>query len=373
MDSTSRSSNASPNGNTEKLKRILPKMVLYPNHVPDIAKSVGMLRNMGYDMIVNALSNPAFEHREVIENGNNHQLFTRSDLMLEPYHWCNEVIHKTTVSINCDSLDKNHEENSSAILQQELKWAKYLKSPTQVLVALAHNSSMNLSRGMVRQFDDHDIALMEIPIVNKELFTNRYMQSNNHIRNGVAAATEMWKRWNQFQMNCEFRKNFKIALELTIKMPDRLELKRWFSEPVAMIIISANHFVSSMHSDGAVVELKPEVQMVCLEFIKRYSVGVAIKCNPEVNGRAKGFVECFKDALLNNNIDSHQCDGNGGILKIPSNREDLIEDPKCDFFIRMMWEKYKEAILLAVEGRLNAKDIKKVRSTFALIFIEKNE
>lgn len=68
----------------------------------------------------------------------------------------------------------------------------------------------------------------------------------------------------------------KVALELTTTLPSECELRRWYAEPVEMIIIPSNMF--ELVNNNNQISLKDCYRDVCREFWNHTKANFAVRC-----------------------------------------------------------------------------------------------
>lgn len=339
------------------LNKFIKSTILYQYHVPDIHNTIKFIETAPYDRAIVEITSPGLVNR-CVKNKDCHQKFTRCDLMLDSTNWYKNIIFKLSTEINCDSIDFVHMKHSREILQQELSWSLHLRSQTCVLLTLPGDENSNLSRELLTAIDRTGIAIIELPIVGREAFSEINKRSDNNRVNISTASTAIWKRWSKFHMNGGFRKNFKLGLELTQQMPNDCQLKRWFSEPVEYLILTSESFKAS----GVVIDILPEIKACCLEFMKRNPVQIIIKCRSGHFEDATDLLNAFKKSLARKVRSFHEC-SNVTVTQMPDKIEHLIDINRCDLFMKMSLAKYKEAIHLAIMDRLKEKGIEKVSET----------
>lgn len=342
---------------SEMLNKFIKSTILYQYHVPDIHKTIKFIETAPYDRAIVEITSPGLVNRYVKEK-NTHRKFTRCDLMLDSTNWYTNIIFKLSTDINCDSIDVGYMKHSHEILQQELSWSLHLRSQTCVLLTLPGDETTNLSRELLTIIGCTSIALFELPIVGREAFSGANKYSNYNRVNIETASTAIWKRWSKFHMSGGFRKNFKLALELTPKLPNDCQLKRWFSEPVEYLILSPDSFDFSKKG----IDILPEIKDCCLEFVKRNPVHIIIKCRSGYFADATDLLNAFKRTFAREVQSFHEC-SNVPVVQMPDRFEHLIDIDRCGLFVRMSLAKYKEAIHLAIMDRLKEKGTEKVSET----------
>lgn len=338
------------------LDKFIKSTILYQFHVPDIHKTIEFIETSPYDRVIVEITSPGLVNRYV-KDKDSHRKFTRCDLILDSTNWYRNVIFKMSAEINCDSIDVGYMKHSRKILQQELSWSHYLRSQTCVFVTLHGDTTSNLSRELLTTIDPKGTAIIELPIVGREAFSEANKRSDDQV-NIATASIAIWKRWNKFHMNSEFRKNLKLALELTPQMPNNCQLKRWFSEPVEYLILSSESFKII----GQRFELLPEIKAGCLEFMKRNPIQIIFKCRSGHFADAANLLNAFKKIFAKEVQLFHECT-NVPVAQSPATFEHLIDIERCALFFKMSLEKYKEAIHMATVHRLKEKGIEKVNKT----------
>lgn len=337
------------------LDKFIKSTILYEFHVPNIHKTIDYIETASYDCAIVEITSPGLVNRYV-KDKKSHRKFTRCDLMLDSTNWYANIIFKLPTEINCDSIDDYHMKHSRDILQQELSWSLHLRSQTCVLMTLPDNEISNLSRELLlTTIDRNGTIIIELPIVGREAFTIANKHSDEKI-NITTAITAIWKRWNTFNMSVGFHKNFKLALELTSQMPNNCQLKRWFSEPVEYLILSSDLFTDP----GKGIGILPEIKAICLEFIKRNPIRIIFKCRSGHFSDATNHLNAFKMIFAREVQSFHECTTNIPVAQIPDTIDHLIDISKCSLFVKMLLQKYKEAIHLAAVDRLKEKGIENV-------------
>lgn len=82
-----------------------------------------------------------------------------------------------------------------------------------------------------------------------------------------------------------------MALELGTTLPDESELKRWFGEPVAILIIPTHLF--KKNEKKGFLYLPKSHESVCLRFMQTMQVNFAIKGDPSEVDNLKEYVRCL--------------------------------------------------------------------------------
>lgn len=124
---------------------------LYPPIVSDLRVTIDGLKANGYDAVVTPIVNPQCGRSFTDETlRQRHNVFSRSDLILEANDWHQRIIAKVTDTIDCDSPDDTFRRHSERVLQQELLFAEHL-SIASVVIRLHSERTVNLARVVSRQ------------------------------------------------------------------------------------------------------------------------------------------------------------------------------------------------------------------------------
>lgn len=79
-----------------------------------------------------------------------------------------------------------------------------------------------------------------------------------------------------YNLNQNFSIQSKVVLELTTVLPNENEIKRWFGEPVELVIIPSNLFYKLKNNDEIV--LKERYVPVCMDFMSRTNASFVVRC-----------------------------------------------------------------------------------------------
>lgn len=114
--------------------------------------------------------------------------------------------------------------------------------------------------------------LIEVPMVDPKL-AKLNLRSDPKAEEYVAEDT--WQWWNKFRAYAGYKNQLFVALEMTADLPSTDELRRWAGEPLQMIIIPSDIFVSNAKNYPV---LSKAHKSVLLNFLK-YNVNLALKAN----------------------------------------------------------------------------------------------
>lgn len=54
-----------------------------------------------------------------------------------------------------------------------------------------------------------------------------------------------WEAWNTLRTMCEFHPKIGVALEVTMDLPEEVELERWIGEPITAVMIPTSVFLTN--------------------------------------------------------------------------------------------------------------------------------
>ena len=169
----------------------------------------------------------------------------------------------TTVGLLCDTNDLNSTNeklrlNCKNQLKRELEWANYLSLP-HVLINVPKKNYVNFSK-IINQLYHH-----------KEKYTKIWLNFPLMYKDNKSS----WEIYNKIRLLTNSKLLFKIALELTLNLPDNINLyKQWFSENLKVIIIPMDLFI--IGKDG-LPELTPK-HLSYLEYALQFkNVTITIK------------------------------------------------------------------------------------------------
>lgn len=85
---------------------------------------------------------------------------------------------------------------------------------------------------------------------------------------------DTWQWWNKFRSGTDFRSHICLALELTADLPSQNELLRWYGEPINLLIIPTDIFVSNRNNFPV---LSVAHKNVVLKFLAKTDCRFALK------------------------------------------------------------------------------------------------
>eukprot|EP00003_Mantamonas_plastica_P002952 TRINITY_DN1235_c2_g1_i1.p1 TRINITY_DN1235_c2_g1~~TRINITY_DN1235_c2_g1_i1.p1 ORF type:complete len:703 (-),score=243.77 TRINITY_DN1235_c2_g1_i1:16-2124(-) len=215
------------------------------------------IREDGFDFLCTNLVHPRYE-RLMIKKSERDEPFTRSDMVMDSNGWSN-VIGKTSQWIQMDSTIPSVRRNSEEAFKQEIAWACHLSLHSLMLPAPTM-SCANYARLLNSQLGaTHYLKFMvHVPLTNDnfdgddvqmETESSSSSTSSSSAISGAGASSkesnDPWEAWNKFRTYCDFHNNVSVALELTSDLPDNNLLKRWYGEPVKVLIVPTSVFLTN--------------------------------------------------------------------------------------------------------------------------------
>lgn len=116
------------------------------------------------------------------------------------------------------------------------------------------------------------MMLVEVPMIDPKL-TAVHLRSDPKAEAYVAEDT--WQWWNKFRAYAGYNAHYSVSLEMTADLPSTEALLRWMGEPVRMIVIPSEIFISNAKNYPV---LPREHKSVLFQFLK-FNVNLALKAN----------------------------------------------------------------------------------------------
>lgn len=144
---------------------------LYKESVPDLLSAVDFSERINCNVLITSIANPSFRrefHHEQLRS--NHTRFTRSELLLEPAKWQNQVVAKLSDSIDCDSNDDNVRKFSESTIKQEISFSQHVAGHGQILIKIRGTNTSNLARTISAEltgntFQGNNWLLIRFPFI----------------------------------------------------------------------------------------------------------------------------------------------------------------------------------------------------------------
>lgn len=118
------------------------------------------------------------------------------------------------------------------------------------------------------------ILLIEVPISSKNQLIDKFRRD---LDDNPTVDDDPWNWWNNLRTFADFNSKFKLALELTEKIPTREEIFRWFGEPIQYLIVPSTLFVLNMAGYPVLSKLLQEIIGIFI----RLNVSFMVKANPK--------------------------------------------------------------------------------------------
>lgn len=133
--------------------------------------------------------------------------------------------------------------------------------------------------------------LIEVPMVDPKVAALT-LRSDPKAEDYVAE--DPWQWWNKFRAYADYKSHYFVALEMTADLPSTEELMRWTGEPVQMLVIPSDIFISNINNYPV---LSRAHKSVLLQFLK-YNVNVALKANVSDIAHLRNCIEYLKHFVL---------------------------------------------------------------------------
>jgi protein arginine N-methyltransferase 5 len=185
----------------------------------DIVKKA---RDNGHDVAAVNIVNP--KYARALKDINEIGPFKRDDIVVQTTGWAKYIIGKISEFLDFDSTDATIRVNSELILKQETSWAGHL-GLTALLFPTLPKQLINYARCLNNCISSVPYAhiIIRIPL----------------------EIPDIWDRWNTLRNLCSHNSRIKIALEIPGDLPEGASLDRWFSEPIASVIVPKKIFLTN--------------------------------------------------------------------------------------------------------------------------------
>lgn len=178
-------------------------------------------------------------------------------------------------------------------------------------------------------------------------------QRDYHITDDVTAElNDTWKWWHTFRSSTEYHPRIVIALEVSADLPSKEEILRWLGEPVELLIIPSNVFITNAHNYPV---LSKAHQNVVSKFLSKTKCKFVIKGTGDEMHRLQNHVEYLQK--MHKDIEPDYMEGYDDLLEIPL--QPLYDN--LDSYTYEMFEKdpvkymqYQRAIEGALKDKISA-------------------
>lgn len=103
-------------------------------------------------------------------------------------------------------------------------------------------------------------------------------------------AEDTWQWWNKFRAYAGYKTHYFVALEMTADLPSAEQLLRWNGEPVQMIVIPSDIFLTNAKNYPV---LSKAHKSVLFQFLK-FNVNLALKANASDAVHLRNCVDYLK-------------------------------------------------------------------------------
>ena len=90
-------------------------------------------------------------------------------------------------------------------------------------------------------------CFLHIPLVSTNILLADEEEAEkleNQLAPSQRPLNDPWEWWNSFRMMCHHHSNLCVLLEITEDLPDNNVLKRWIAEPIKLVLIPTNIFIT---------------------------------------------------------------------------------------------------------------------------------
>lgn len=183
---------------------------LYQEHITNLQESIELITNASYNMLATSVIHPQF-YREFDKSKlsyQQHDIFTRSDLLMCARDWLLRFILKISDYVDCDSIDETVRKHSEYVLKQEMAWAKHLAENGCTILRLKNENCQNLAKCLISMLDSTECVLIELPITNPKSVVRSYRQCDT-VLDGKELI-DPWEWWNKFRLYANFNSQTKV-------------------------------------------------------------------------------------------------------------------------------------------------------------------
>ncbi|XP_052867617.1 protein arginine N-methyltransferase 5 [Anopheles cruzii] len=276
-----------------------------------------------------------------------HQQFTRSDLLLSSTQWLNKIICRIADPVALNSPIERVRKQAERTLSQEISFAQHLMQNGYMYTKLTSETSANFAR-IVSSVLANGTLLVEVPMVNPTVAQCCWRRDVDGEEPPVA--DDPWKWWNTFRSHADFNHQVKVALELTVDVPQQGEIYRWMGEPIDAVVLPANVFLTNAKNYPV---LSKAHQSIVTFLYRTFSCHFILKANP-ADGHLVHYVDYIKHILSANYVPDPM-QGYDDLLEIPL--QPLYDN--LDNFTYEVFEKdpvkyirYQDAIEQALRDRV---------------------
>lgn len=219
-----------------------------------------------------------------------HVQFTRSDLLLSSSQWLNRVICRIGDNLDLDSPIDCIRRQAERTIRQELSFAEHLVQNGYMYTRLTKGDCTNFAR-IVGCAVSKGTLLVEVPLTNPKLTQNSW-------RRDIVVEEEQevdspWHWWNTFRTHADSNAVIKVALELTADVPKQDEIYRWLGEPIDVIVVPANIFLTNAKNYPV---LSKAHQSLLKQFYQTFGCHFILKANP-ADGHIEHYVDYIKHII----------------------------------------------------------------------------
>eukprot|EP01125_Pyxidicula_operculata_P019865 TRINITY_DN7223_c0_g1_i1.p1 TRINITY_DN7223_c0_g1~~TRINITY_DN7223_c0_g1_i1.p1 ORF type:complete len:620 (-),score=124.58 TRINITY_DN7223_c0_g1_i1:101-1960(-) len=240
-------------------------------NVVDLKKTLDGAIDDCFDYICVPLVHP--NNQRVVGKTQRSLPLTRSDLVLPSSTWTSFIVGKVSPWLNFDSDIPEICSNARAAYKQEVAWASHLTLSALLLPTPDWNCYNYASCVLSSLLNIPFMSMwIETPLVStKQIMMSNLGTENNYIYD---REDDPWERWNKMRLLCQHHKNLRVALVLTADLPSDDVISRWTAEPISIIIVPTDVFLTN--KKGFPV-LSKRHQSVLLSFFQFSNIQVIVR------------------------------------------------------------------------------------------------
>ncbi|KAJ3320590.1 Protein arginine N-methyltransferase 5 [Blyttiomyces sp. JEL0837] len=182
------------------------------------------------------------------DKSTNPTFFRKEELLIPGADWSQFAFGSTANWLELDSADIHKRIQSEILLKHEVQWAGYLGLSTLVFPCPSTGPISNFARCLNSMLN---IISYTQSLVNSLRPTAMVSNITPYPKKALirlsmdSGSGSAWDRWNTIRTLSESNPKLMIALELPAELPPDHSLSRWLAEPVKMVIIPTNAFLTN--------------------------------------------------------------------------------------------------------------------------------
>lgn len=124
-------------------------------------------------------------------------------------------------------------------------------------------------------------------MMNRKIESSEWRQESENV---AGTSEDTWHWWNTFRTYTDYHPNISLALELTKKLPNSVDLLRWMGESIDLLIISTSLFDRTNQIPNRPI-LSVEHTDLVLKFLTKTNCQLALKPEGGSYDDYMGYIE----------------------------------------------------------------------------------